>query len=309
MSLETDLLLDRRRLKRRLTFWRVAAVVAVVALGLVAADPHGVIARPHIARLRITGLITDDHKLLEQIDRAADDKNVEAMIVEVNSPGGGAGAGMMLHDAIARVAAHKPVVTVMESLAASAGYMVAVPAERIFASPGTITGSIGVLMEAPEISGLLGKIGVDTTTLVSGPLKDQPSLTHPLSPAGREVLQGIVGDLYDQFVDMVATGRHMDVAKVRSLADGRAYTGHQALALGLIDAYGTEADAKNWLEAQNKIARNLPVRDLHHTTLRERLMGPKGLSGIVADTLREAMTGVLTDENTGAAPMAVWSGH
>ncbi len=135
----------------------------------------------------------------------------------------------------------------MHGLAASAGYMISLPANRIFANESTITGSIGVLLETGEVSGLLGKLGITADTVVSGPLKDQPSFMKPLSPAGREVLQGLVADMYDQFVGMVATGRHMDPDAVRALADGRAYTGRQALKLGLIDAIGDEQDARAWL--------------------------------------------------------------
>jgi protease-4 len=140
--------------------------------------------------------------------------------------------------------------------------MIAVPAARIFAREATLTGSIGVLLETGEVSGLLKTLGVNAEAITSGPLKDQPSFTKPLSADGRQVLQGLVMDMYDQFVDMVASGRHMDAARVRELADGRAYTGRQALKLGLIDAIGGEHDARLWL-AQNKgVAADLPVEDV-----------------------------------------------
>lgn len=122
--------------------------------------------------------------------------------------------------------------------------MVAMPAARIFAREATLTGSIGVLLETGEVSGLLDRVGISAETIVSGPLKDQPSFTHALSPQGREVLQALVMDMHDQFVQMVAAGRHMDAARVRELADGRAYTGRQALRLGLIDAIGGEPEAR-----------------------------------------------------------------
>ena len=119
-----------------------------------------------------------------------------------------------------------------------------------------------MLLEAPEFGGLLGKLGVDAQTIVSGPLKDQPSLTQPLSPQGRQVLQGLVMDMYDQFVGMVAAGRHMDPDKVRQLGDGRAYTGRQALKLGLIDAIGGEQDARAWLATTKGVPPDLPVEDV-----------------------------------------------
>ena len=263
MSLETDLILDRRRLKRRLFFWRSFAVLAVLAAVLVALrGEHLALGGSQLARLSVTGIITADRKLNEAVAKLADDDSVKALIVAIDSPGGSVAGGEGLHDAIGKVAARKPVVAVMGGTAASAGYMIAAPAARIFAREGTLTGSIGVLLETGEVSGLLKTLGVNTEAIVSGPLKNQPSFTRPLSDRGREVLQGIVMDMYDQFVGMVATGRHMDPARVRELADGRAYTGRQALKLGLIDAIGGEHDARQWLAQEKGISADLPVEDV-----------------------------------------------
>jgi protease-4 len=271
MTLETDLLLDRRRLKRRLIFWRVFAVVALVVAALAGLRGAGLAPTgAHIARISVAGLITEDRKVTEAIDALADDDKVKALIVAIDSPGGSVSGGETLHDAIARVATKKPVVVTMGGLAASAGYMIAVPANRIFAREATLTGSIGVLIETGEISGLLAKLGIGPTVVRSGPLKDEPSLVRPLSPAGQEVMQGLVNDMYDQFVEMVAAGRHMDVAKVRTLADGRAYTGRQALGLGLVDAIGGEREAKAWLTAEKGIPAGLPVQDLSSTGFASR---------------------------------------
>jgi protease-4 len=218
--------------------------------------------RAHIARVSVSGLITEDRKLTDAIEKLADDGQVKAVILSIDSPGGSVAGGETIHDAIARVAARKPVAVTMGGLAASAGYMIALPATRIFAREATLTGSIGVLLETGVVSGLLGKLGIGATVVRSGPLKDEPSLVRPLSPQGREVLQGLVNDMYDQFVHMVVTGRHMDEAKVRSLADGRAYTGRQALGLGLVDAIGGEREAKAWLVSSKGISEGLPVDDL-----------------------------------------------
>ncbi len=272
MSLESDLLLDRRRLKRRLSFWRGFSVLAVLAAVLAVVLRFGGIEWPHVARLTVSGIITDDRRLVEQVRDLADDDAVKALLVEIDSPGGSVAGGEDLHDAIAAVAAKKPVVAVMGGLAASAGYMIAVPATRIFARPATLTGSIGVLLESGDIGGLLARVGITPETIVSGPLKDQPSLTHPLSPQGREVLQGLVMDMYAQFVSMVAEGRHMDEARVRELADGRAYTGRQALALGLVDQLGGETEARDWLAHDRQIPRRLPVEDVETRSLAERAL-------------------------------------
>ena len=273
MALEVDLLLDRRRLKRRLILWRTLAVIACVIGILAVLHGAGLTGGgAHIARLPVNGIITEDRKLLEAVRAAGKDNNVKALIVSIDSPGGSVSGGESLYRAIKFVAGKKPVVAVMGGLAASAGYMIAMPANQVFASETTVTGSIGVLMETGEVSGLLGKLGITAEALTSGPLKDQPSFTRPLTPQGREALQAIVLDLYDQFVGMVATGRHMEPDAVRALADGRAYTGRQALKLGLIDAIGDEQDARAWLEKVKGLPKDLPVEDISTTTLAGKVL-------------------------------------
>jgi protease-4 len=244
-------------------------VVAVLA-GLHGAGLRG--GGAHVARLNVTGIIAEDRKLLDAIRAAGRDANVDALIVSINSPGGSVSGGESLYRAIKGVAEKKPVVAVMGGLAASAGYMIAMPTNRVFASESTITGSIGVLLETVEASGLLQKLGVDAEAITSGPLKDQPSFTRPLTPEGREALKGLVLDMYDQFVGMVAAGRHMEPDAVRVLADGRAFTGRQALKLGLIDAIGDEQDARTWLETEKGLPKDLPVEDISTTGLAGRLM-------------------------------------
>lgn len=270
MSLETDLLIDRRRLKRRLVFWRTLAVLAIIAAILLPIRGGIGIPHAHVARVSVNGLITENLKLTRAVAQLADDDRVKGLIVRIDSPGGSVAGGESLHDAIARVAARKPVVAVMGGLAASAGYMIAVPAERIFAREATLTGSIGVLLQTGEISGLLNKVGITTDAITSGPLKDQPSFTHPTSEKGQEVLKGLVMDMYDQFVAMVASGRHMSTEAVRKLADGRAYTGRQALKLGLIDAIGGEHEAREWLASAKGISADLPVEDVSTSSFAER---------------------------------------
>jgi protease-4 len=273
MSLETDLLIDRRRLTRRLAFWRVLAVLAVVAVLVVGLAREGLFGRPHVARVVVSGLITEDRRLTQAITRLARDESVRAVEIYINSPGGSVAGGESLHDAFMKVAAAKPLVAVMGGMATSAGYMVALPATRIFARDATLTGSIGVLLQTGDISGLLARVGVSAELITSGPLKGEPSFVRPLSPAGRDVLQGLVMDLYDQFVGMVAAGRHLAPERVRELADGRAFTGRQAQQLGLVDAIGGEAEARAWLAAERGVPASLPIQDVEVATLAERAIG------------------------------------
>jgi protease-4 len=297
MSLETDLLLDRRRLKRRLFLWRGFAVLAVLAAVLVALRGNGDLrfVGSHVARLTVTGIITADRKLDREVAKLADDDRAKALLVLVDSPGGSVAGGQALHDAIGQVAAKKPVVVVMGGTAASAGYMISVPAAQIFAQESTLTGSIGVLLETGDISGLLKSVGINVEPLVSGPLKDQPSFVKPLSPEGRRVLQGLVSDMYDQFVDMVARGRHMDAARVRELADGRPYTGRQALKLGLVDAIGGEQDARQWLAQAKGISADLPIEDVSSGSYASRALS-NSLGWILTELWKSVLSqGVILD--------------
>ena len=299
MSLETDLLIDRRRLKRRLLFWRVAAVAALVLCVVILVGPNR--PRDHISRLSVKGEISDTTRAIAAVRRFEKDDTAKALIVSFSSPGGSVQPSNALHDAIAHAATKKPVVAVMGSTAASGGYMIAMPARRVFASPSTITGSIGVIVQLPEFSGLMEKLGVTAETLTSGPLKDQPNPAHRLSDSGRVYLQSLVADMYDQFVTIVANGRHMEPARVRELADGRAYTGRQALALGLIDQLGDETDATSWLAANAGIPDGIPVLELR-TTSRAETMFAGTLGPLLESTLKTVLyQGVALD-----GAKAVW---
>ena len=302
MSLDVDLLLDRGRLKRRLIAWRTLAVLACVIAALTALRAQGFsTGGAHIARLTVNGIITEDRKLLAALRDAGKDASVKALIVSINSPGGTVAGGEAMHRAIKDIAEKKPVAAVMGGVAASAGYMIAMPANRVFARESTVTGSIGVLMETGEVSGLLDKLGLTAEAITSGPLKDQPSLTKPLSPQGREVLRGVVLDMYDQFVGMVAEGRKMTPEAVRQLADGRVYSGRQALKAGLIDAIGDEQTARAWLASDKDVSAALPVEDITTTSLTGRVV--TGELGPVFDVIWKTL---ISQSVRLDGPWAVW---
>lgn len=300
MSLEADLLIDRRRLKRRLAFWRVLAVLAAMAAFaavLAGRDDVPGLGGGHVARLPVDGMISDEARLIEALDRAAKDRAVRAVIVAIDSPGGSVAGGEALHAALSRIRAAKPVVAVMRGTAASAGYMIALPAERIFAREGTVTGSIGVLLQSFEASELLARLGVRAEVLASGPLKAQPSPFAPLTGEGRAALMRVVEDLHGQFVGMVARGRRMPEEVVRRLADGRVFTGQEALALGLVDAIGGEREARDWLAAERGVPAGLPVRDIDPRSSAERALA-LGLSSALK---------ILVSEWLGVdVPRALW---
>ena len=275
MSLDADLLADRRRLRRRLTLWRALAIVAVFgALALLAAlrVPDALPGGQHVLRLPVSGFITEDRRVLQALEDAAKNDAVRALIVAIDSPGGSMAGGEALHAALRRFAEHKPVVAVMGATAASAGYMAALPAQRVFARESTVTGSIGVLLQSFDLSDLLERAGVRPQVFTSGPLKDQPSLFRPLTEEGRAAVDRVIQDLHGQFVGMVAAGRRMDPARARALADGRIFTGRQAVEEGLVDAIGGERDARAWLAAERQVPENLPVRDVQTRSTAERLL-------------------------------------
>jgi len=266
MTLDVDGLLDRRRLKRRLIVWRALAVLAVAGLAFLALHPGGKDAfgldeGPHVARISVTGIITEDDDVLDTLDEIADDDTAKALIVHVDSPGGTVVGGETLYRRLREVAAKKPVVATMGTTAASAGYMVAIAADRIYAHSGTITGSIGVLMQAPNVVGLLDKMGVQVDAMKSAPLKAVPSPLEKLTPEGRAATQAVVDDMFHMFTGMVVERRKMPVDKVTALADGRIYTGNQALQNGLVDAIGGETEAREWLEKEHHISTDLPLVD------------------------------------------------
>jgi protease-4 len=284
MPLDADIVIDRQRLKRRLNFWRVAAVVAVV-VALVLAGGRAKISTggtfgSHIERYRISGLIGTGDDIVEDLRKLREDSNVAAVLLHLDTPGGAVTGGEGINAAVKELAKVKPVVAVMDGTAASAGYMIAVATPHIVARESTITGSIGVILETMNIGGLLDKIGVSNDPLVSGPLKGEPSLTKPMTPQAREVLQAMVGDLYDQFVQLVAAGRKMPESRVRELADGRAYTGRQAKALGLVDEIGGDDEAQRWLENERGVAKGLKVTEPDKRPWTERLTA-NSLAGII----------------------------
>ncbi|MDX1484828.1 MAG: signal peptide peptidase SppA [Alphaproteobacteria bacterium] len=278
MTFESDSLIDRKRLKRRLGVWRLAAVVAVVGLGLALFGRFEALdSRDYVARLTVNGVIVEDPKRIDALRQVANDDQAKALIVSINSPGGTVVGGESLFLRLRKIAAKKPVVTVIGTLGTSGGYMVAIGGDRIFARAGTITGSIGVVMQTTDLTGLLDKLGVKAEAIKSDPLKAVPSPLEPLTEEGREAVKAIIKDTHRQFLDMVAERRGLDAERARSLGNGRIFTGSQALEAGLIDAIGGESEARDWLAESRGVPADLPVRDVRINR------GTRNLFGLVEE--------------------------
>lgn len=264
MALNADVLLDRIRLKGQVTRWRimaiVAAAIAVIIYTQKELDINAGIS--HIARLNVEDIITDDPRRSEALGDVRDNDNIKAVIVRINSPGGTVVGGVQLYKDLRSIAEKKPVVTVMRNLATSAGYMVAMSADHIIANPGTITGSIGVILQTVEMTELADKIGVEPIIIKSGELKGNPSPLEKITPKARESLKNTVMDFHSLFVDMVADARDLPRDKVLDIADGRVYTGRQALEIQLVDEIGGEKEALQWLEKEKNIDTSLKIKDI-----------------------------------------------
>ncbi|MFV1849647.1 MAG: signal peptide peptidase SppA [Thalassospira sp.] len=254
MALDADILLDRRRLKKSVFRWRVIAVIAVLAVIVIGLAGTGIKdgvmggLGPKVVEINIEGVIAEDPYLLEALEAIEDDSDVVGVIVHINSPGGTMVGGETLFEALRRIGETRPIVAEMGTVAASGGYMTAIAADHIIARRGTITGSIGVIFQSMNFNGTLEKLGVEPLTVKSGPLKAAPNPFEPIDDAAKTAMQGLISDMFDVFVGMVAERRDMPVDAVRTLADGRVFTGQQALANGLIDEIGGRREALRWLE-------------------------------------------------------------
>jgi len=267
MSLDADYIVDRRRMRRKLTFWRVLAVLVAIA-GLVAATSRfsssglglSEATGTYIARMGIRGIIRNDQERTEALDRLAKSQ-AKAVIVHIDSPGGTAAGAEQLYDSLRAVAGAKPLVVVVDGLAASGGYIAALSADHVVARSAGLVGSIGVLFQYPNFTDLLKTVGVKVEEVKSSPLKAAPNGFEPTSPEARAALESIVKDSYAWFRGLVKDRRQLDDAGIERVADGRVFTGRQALALKLVDELGGEEAAIAWLAKEKNIDPKWPVRD------------------------------------------------
>lgn len=280
MSLAADMMVDRRRLRRQLTFWRILAGLAVLAalvgIGFVMRGP---VDSSHIARVQIEGLITGKQETLDLL-RDIEKSKAQAVVLRINSGGGTTSGSEALYNAVKQLAAKKPVVAVIDGVGASGAYMTALGAERIVANGSAIVGSVGVIAQIPNVSKLLDTLGVKVESVRSSPLKAMPSGVEPTSPEARVALEQTVTDTYRWFRALVGERRKLEGDALANVADGRVFTGRQALELKLVDALGNENDAIAWLEAEKGLKKDLRVRDYKPKSQRGGLRGISALDGL-----------------------------
>jgi protease-4 len=272
MALDKDYLLENRLNKKSLLRWKIVAALMflVILLLALAIMPTGsrlgstggaISTSDHIARITLQEVIFDDLERARNIEALKDDAKVKAVILHINSPGGSVVGSEMIYNALRRVASVKPVVAVMDSLAASGGYLVALGADYIVAHNGTLTGSIGVIMQSAEVTELAAKLGINFENFKSSALKASPNPTEKTSPQVRQAVMENIDEVYYYFIKQVSIRRKIQLEKLYKIADGRIYSAQQALNFKLIDEIGDETTALLWLQQKKSIAKHLKVVD------------------------------------------------
>jgi protease-4 len=266
MSLDADAIVDRRRMRRKLTFWRVSAIViavlAVAGLALALIPGRGVLpGSAYVARIKVQGLIRDNRDRVKAIEKLAKSR-AKAVILHIDSPGGTTAGAEQLYDALRGLQAKKPMVVVVDGLAASGAYVAALSSDHIIAHETSLVGSIGVLFQYPNFVDALKTLGIKVESIKSSPLKAVPNSFEPTSPAARAAIEAIILDSYAWFKKLVQSRRHMNDAQLAAVDDGRVFTGRQGVGLKLVDALGNEQTARAWLAKEKNVPANTPVRDV-----------------------------------------------
>ncbi len=262
MSMNSDVVVERRSLRRRVTFWRVAAALLAIIAIVAGASRFGgsTASQPHIARVSVSGLILDNAKFTQMLDRLAK-SDAKAVLLEIDSPGGGAAASEEIYQHLRKVGEKRPIVAIDGSLAASGGYMVSLAADRIYARNSSAVGSIGVIFQSPNVTQMLGTLGVKMEIIKSSPLKASPNPFEVTPPDATAAMTALVGDTFAWFKNLVGERRHLEGAELDKVTDGRVFTGSQAVSLKLIDGIGGEDEALAWLKSDKGVDSGLPIRD------------------------------------------------
>ncbi len=287
-SREADEIVERRRLRRKVTFWRTLGVLAVVAgLAVVAAvaGTGGVLpSGPHVARVNIGGIIRNDTErvaMLEAIGRSP----ASAVIIAIDSPGGTVTGSEQLFNALRRLAEQKPVVAVVEGVAASGAYIAALGADHIVARRNGLVGSIGVIFQYPDVTELMKTVGVKIEDVKSSPLKASPNPYSPTTPEARAAVEALVADSYGWFKGLVADRRKLSDARLTEVSDGRVFTGHQGVDLQLVDEVGDERTARDWLARERGVPADLRIRTWKNRDFSNDFGWLRGAAGALAGAL------------------------
>lgn len=261
----SDQIIDRRNLRKKVTFWRILTFL-MICVAIIAATGFGAIRKSldkgdHIARIPITGVIVTDQKILDMIKKIKDDDSVKGVILNINSPGGTTSGSEDLFLALKELGEKKPMVSFINGIGASGSYIAAMSSDYIIARETSIVGSIGVIMQYPNVYKFLNTIGVEFESIKSSPLKAEPSGTAPTPPEARQAMQNMISDSYDWFKNLVSQRRGLKGKALEVVSDGRVFSGKKSLELKLINALGSEKDAVSWLETEKKVTKGLTIKE------------------------------------------------
>ncbi|MFY9657054.1 MAG: signal peptide peptidase SppA [Methylocystis sp.] len=314
MTSSSDYLLDRRRLRRKLGYWRLAAIAAALIAALIAFSKYSGVdsldkASPHLARFFVEGMITGDRDTLDLIKELEESK-AAGVLLAIDSPGGTTTGAEAVYLALRKLAEKKPTVAVVSNTAASGAYIAALGADRIFVRGGSLVGSIGVLADIQSLYKGLDMIGVKVDEFKSSPLKNAPNGFEPTSEAARAAIMALIDDNYVWFKGLVKERRGLTDEELAKVADGRVFTGRQAVPLKLADAFGGESEAILWLEQTKGVAKKLPIRDWKKKPKLDQL----GILGLASTALRAlglapiaaALEGALGPRASLDGVLAIW---
>ena len=314
MTSSSDYLLDRRRLRRKLGYWRLAAIAAALVAALIAFSKYSGVssldkASPHLARFFVEGMITGDRDTLDLINELEESK-AAGVLLAIDSPGGTTTGAEAVYLALRKLAEKKPTVAVVSNTAASGAYIAALGADRIFVRGGSLVGSIGVLAEIQSLYKGLDMIGVKVDEFKSSPLKNAPNGFEPTSEPARAAIMALIDDNYVWFKGLVKERRGLTDEELAKVADGRVFTGRQAVPLKLADAFGGESEAVDWLEQTKGVAKKLPIRDWKKKPKLDQL----GILGLASTALRAlglapvaaALEGALQPRASLDGVLAIW---
>jgi protease-4 len=269
MSISPDYLIERKNSKSQLRNWKYLVIFLVIIITSLIGIKKShflpidrVTSNDHIASVLIEDIILEDAKRDHRLEKIIDNESIKALIVNINSPGGTVVGSEKIYNTLRKISAKKPVVAVMGTLAASGGYLISLGADYIITHNGTITGSIGVIFQTAEITELAEKLGIKFNNFKSGELKAAPNPAEKVTDAVRTAMMSNIQDTYEYFVELVATRRGLSIEEATKLADGRIYSGRQALRLRLVDAIGDQDDAVKWLQDVKKIDAKLTVKEI-----------------------------------------------
>ena len=266
MTITQDYIIERKQNKFRLRLWKMLTILMLIVLLVVVSkkfqEPtEHLSSSDYIASVLIEDIIFEDTKRDERLKKIIDDGQIKALILNVNSPGGTVVGSEKIYNILRKISAKKPVVVVMGTLAASGGYLISLGGDYIVSHNGTITGSIGVIFQNLEVTDLAKTLGITFENFKSGELKAAPNPTEKVTEAVRGAIMSNVYDTYEYFIELVSLRRNMPIEEVRKIADGRIYSGRQALKLKLVDAVGSEDEAIKWLQEVRKIDPTLEVKE------------------------------------------------